>query len=398
MSTTLREMFAQHASNVGPPNLDIDELVELGEGRLRRRRLTAVLGSVAAVVVVIALALAVGAGLNGPLKRTDGPVDRPTSSPEPPLPRPVRKIVYSDPPLFAHTTGSIHFGDHAVETDDGFVHIDVTDDGFVYTREGRAWFSDGGKPIQIGSHLCGASPSGVFSSFANRSVMTANAGSLAAWFDCSEAARPTLVVYDTASRIEVARRPIAYCRRSCELVDVTADYVYFDRGGFVGSPRPEYRFGVTTHQLRVSSPQSYAGDLSSHTRGLVVGGSWQTGTATNGIGQGFSVVGSRLVPLGGSRNGEEVLTHAFDTATRHAVRLRLSPGYRSERTEGFVLFEWLDDDTVALAATGSGNGLGNILTCRLADGRCDLTLKRGTDTNRGPEVSHRIVPHLPLPG
>ncbi len=396
MSASLRTLNLRVRA-VPTPVIDAATLIGRGEARLRRRRLTAVLGSVAAVVIVIALALAVGSGLNGPVKPTNGPVDRPTSSPEPPLPGPVRQLVYGDAQLFAHTTGSIHLGDSSVVTDVGFVHLDVTDAGFVYTREGAAWFSDGGAPVRIGSHLCGAAPNGEFAHYAQRSVMSANAGSLAAWFDCTRPARPTLVVYDTASRIEVARQVVDYCRRSCELVDVTADYVYFDRGIFKGAPEPEYRFDLRTHQLRAASPQSYAADLSSHPRGLVVGDTWETGTATSGTGQVFRVVGSALVPLGGPRDSEETLTRAFDTATRHALRLRLRPDYRGDPDEGFVLFEWLDDDTVALAATGNDNGLGNILTCHLSDARCDLTVKRRASTN-GPEVPYRIVPNLPLPG
>ena len=111
MSTTLREVLARRANDVGPPNLDIDELVGLGEGRLRRRRLTAVLGSAAAVVFVIALALV--AALNGPVKRSDGPVDQAHLLADAPLPQPVRKIVYSDGS--AEPRPTIHFGDRAVE-------------------------------------------------------------------------------------------------------------------------------------------------------------------------------------------------------------------------------------------------------------------------------------------
>ncbi|MBA2559461.1 MAG: hypothetical protein H0V07_06150, partial [Propionibacteriales bacterium] len=70
MSAPLRDVLAQRANDAGTPDLDIHELVGLGEHRLRRRRMTAVLGAASAVVVVIALA--VGAGLNGPFEHSDG--------------------------------------------------------------------------------------------------------------------------------------------------------------------------------------------------------------------------------------------------------------------------------------------------------------------------------------
>jgi hypothetical protein len=379
---TFRDL-ARRAEGLRAPELDVDGLVARGERRLRRRRVIVAVSAAAAVVV-----LAVGGVLvDASLPKARGPIDRPTHPDQTANPV-TRRIVYSDSPLFEHTSGSVHWGDHAVETGDGFVHMDVTDDGFIYTSDGRAWFSDGGTPLRIGSHMCGAAQSGEFSDFAHRSVMSANAGTLAAWFDCTDVARPSLVVYDTSSRREVARRPIKSCRRSCELVDITADYVYFDRGVYTGFPRPEYRFGISTRRLGESTPQLYAEDLVTHPRGLAVGDTWQRSAATSGIGQAFVAVGPRLVPV---RPGNGELTKAFDTATRHPVRLRLPLRYHAARTGDFRLFEWLDDRTVALVADG------DLLTCHLSNGRCDLSVERAGGAH-GQEAPHRIVPNLPLPG
>jgi hypothetical protein len=393
MSTTLRDALTEQINEVGPAHLNVDELVGLGEQRLRRRRrLTTALGSAAAVVLVIALAIG-GAALNR--SADPGPTDTPNTDNQktdddttPPNVAQVRKIVYSE----GFGTHTVHFGDREVETGDGHVHLDVTDDGFIYTYDGRAWFSDGGTPEPIGSHLCSAAPNGDFSHYASSGVMTANTGSLAAWFDCTQAARPTLVVYDTASRREVAHRQLAPCRAgyydvSCELYDLTSGQVYLNQGIY-SDPRPEYRFDVTTGHLSATNPQSYAEDVRSHPRGLVVGDTWQTGTPTEGIYNQFLVVGSRLV------------TKAFDTATGHAVRLRLPPGYHAE-PGAFTLFEWLDDDTVALIGLYEANREANrfdILTCQLS-GRCDLTAQGPED---GVEVEYYLGPvvpeELPLPG
>jgi hypothetical protein len=388
----LHDVFERHAGEAGAPDLDIEMLVSLGERRLRRRRLTAVLGAVSTVAVVIALAIA--ASVSGPVKRSDGPVDNPTA--------PVRRIVYSD--LIRTDTGTglnggtVHLGDQVVDTGNGFVHLDVTDDGFLYTSRGGVWFSDGGTPERVGSHLCSALPNGEFGHFAQRAVMAANSGSTAAWFDCTQPTRPTLVVFDTASRRKVADRPVAMCTGSCELVDVTSEWVYFDRGVYTGFPRPEYRFDVSDNRLRASTKQEYAEDLRSHPRGLVLGDAWQTGTATTGVGQSgpgqglgqrFALAGSRLVPV----NDHDQATSAFDTATRRALRFRLPPGYHVETHDFFHLFEWLDDDTVALVSS-VGWSAGDILRCQLSTGRCVVAVP----ASESPGHTVRIVPNFPLPG
>ena len=390
MSTTLREVLAARADAVGPPDLDIGELVGLGEGRLRRRRLTVLLGA-AAVVFVIVVALAIGIGLDGSGTRSDAPVDRPTPAPKGPLSAPVRKIVYSDG-TGSHTT--IHFGDRAVEVGKGPLHVDVTDDGIVYaTGHGRLWFSDGRTATTIAPHACGS-----FSHYDQNSVMSANAGSLVAWFDCTDAAAPALVVLDTGTGREVFHQPLTFCRPGqgfedqwCGLEAVIGEHVYFSRHfsrDGLKNPVPAsdrlFSFDLTTGRKSRATPQSYAEDVRSQARGLLIGETPQTGTPTDGIGQSFRVVGSRLVPE--PSNGTDVGARVFDTRTGRALRLQLPEG---SKIDGLVLYEWLDDDTVALTAGGGLHSFG-IVTCRLSHNRCDLTVQAAHGV--------RVVPHLPLPG
>jgi hypothetical protein len=103
-----------------------------------------------------------------------------------------------------------------------------------------------------------------------------------------------------------------------------------------------------------------------------------------------------------SASDKFVRTRAFDTATSQPVLFRLPAGYHPdpaagfhqpgeslEGTDTFTPFEWLDDDTVALA---QGDWVGDIITCHLSDGRCDLAVKDG------PHNRHRIAPGMGLPG
>jgi len=64
---------------------------------------------------------------------------------------------------------------------------------------------------------------------------------------------------------------------------------------------------------------------------------------------------------------------------------------RLEGTDTFTPVEWLDDDTVALAQGGI-TFVGDIITCHLSDGRCDLAVKEP------PHTRHRIAPGMALPG
>ena len=77
-------------------------------------------------------------------------------------------------------------------------------------------------------------------------------------------------------------------------------------------------------------------------------------------------------------------SRVWDTTTRAPVRLRLPTGFRSELGREFQLFEWLDDDTVALVNH-------DVLRCTLSTGRCVVAVPATADTKR-------VVPEQPLPG
>lgn len=356
-----------------------------GLGGLRRRRPAAVVAVVVVVVLTVAgvAALVRGEGRStptatGPPRRTTTPTATPTATP------PARQILYSDrrrlrtPPY--NVDDAFHFGDRVIETDTWNVHLDVTDDGFVHTTDdARLWFSDGGRSTQLASGVCGRNwgdESTWIGAYEQDSVMTGNAGSLVAWFDCTSVRRGILVVFDTSVRREVVHQPMSACVRdlgttpSCRMTAVVGDHVYVTQStSRAGAPGAMAMLDVTSRRESPVTAQAYSDDLRSQPRALIVGDSPRTGTLSDGVGQTFGVTRSRLVPMSPSTASADrapVTTSAFQPATGQPVGFHLPPGYH--RDDRFTLFEWLDDDTVALAGR-------DILTCRLSDGRCDLTVR-----------------------
>ena len=219
-----------------------------------------------------------------------------------------------------------------------------------------------------------------------------SSGPWAIWVDCGG----DLVVFDTASGQEVARKPLPSCLDEgwyCEADDVVGEHAYFTReGGASGLQERRYRFDVSTGLVVAATDQMYADDLRSHSRGLVLGDSWRTGTRPLQVR--FDVVGSRLVPT----DVDSAPTKAFDAATGRPVRLRLPRGTTPilqdplARWGGFILFEWLDDDTVALVQSYEQRPVGgDIITCHLSDGRCRLAVPAG------PPDQIRMVPGASFP-
>lgn len=400
MTTTLREVLVRRADDAGRPNLDLADLVDLGEARLRRRRLLAGVGG--ATAVVVAAGFVVGVALIGPVTRGDGPpagspsptVNSPSTSPSPTeaLAADVRQLFYVDVARQPPHEGTFHFGDRAIPSDNAYVLTDVTDDGFVYTSRDDLWFSDGVSSVQIGAGVCGIPPNEGISHESAGAVITGDAGSLVAWFECavpmgSESPQSqTLVVYDTGSRREVVREPCATVA-GCSLDAVIGEHIY---GGFNAGTRSErpFIYDVNTATWIPATPRSYEDEVRNNPRGLMFGDTWET--ATGDEFNGWEVVGTRLVPTVRDGAEDNRRTKAFNTATHQEVQLRLPPGYHPTAA-GFGIFEWLDDDTVALTSGQNGES-GDIIMCQLSDGRCQLAVKAG------PDDMARLLPAHGLPG
>lgn len=403
MTDTLRELLRQGA-DVEVPVLDPHDLVVLGERRLRRRRRNTVAAAVAAVVLVGVSGVVAGTARlesRGPVGRPGGTDDVPSS-----VETPTRPIVWSDDHGHGRV-GALHVGGREVEIDQELHSVldwsmAVTDAGAVFARDDHTvWFTDGGTPQRIASDACVVAAG----DYPSLGLATGNAGPLVAWFDCAPASRGDLVVYDTAVGREVARHHLPACAQtrqpthlpssgaSCVPDAVVGQHVYVGRVDVEGDlVEHRFRLDLATGQVQPTDPATYLEDLRSRPRTLVVGDTWQSGRPTEAVGSrtGLTFRGRELVPTwaGGSpEDGTE--TRVFSRPTGTPVRFRLPAGYQPPPTDvgtEFTIFEWLDDDTVALAQSGF-DVVGDILVCHLADGSCRLAQSHGG-----------IVPGLPLPG
>ncbi len=300
----------------------------------------------------------------------------------------------------------LHLGDRAVATGRDLLSIDVVDGGAAFTTfDGSVWFTDGSRVEVVGTttpgNLVDRGIAWGASGRPNRWVVSENSGSRFAWFEYPTGDRPEIVVYDASLHRRVARvavdvsRPCARCAR---IVAVDAKAVYWTTGLWHGlgsaedtDPRRNqvFRIDVETGARSTVSPSRLRAAFRAGSRMLVVGDSPDSGTLTDGIGQEFAVVDGQLVAR--ARGGAAL----FDSrGTR--LRLRAPPGFHDSPTGGLLLFQWLDDDTVALLdATGWTAGvLGgeDLLVCKLTTGRCRVAVR--TDGAQGSP----IVPELGTPG
>lgn len=392
----LKQLASRAETVVGRADQRLDEVHARIRSAHRRHRAEAVVGACAAVAALI-IGIAVATGSTGE-DRDHGPIPPATETPS----TTTRPIVYADDIAWGGGDANwnlrvrtIHVGDREVRIDQTLFTVrgwplGVTDAGVVYAKtDGSIWLTDGGQPRQIAAQTCaGTHPDPV--DYAG--LTTASTGTWAAWFDCTPGQRGDLVVFDTGTGHEVARRPIPSCRlatnQGCWLDGMIGKLVYFTRNYSPGNDRPSrfraYTFDVATGQVVAASAQKYTDNLRNDPRALVVGDSWRTGTRMTSLD--FDVVGSRLVPTDPQPGPQPRRTRAFDIATGQPVRFRLPAGYHPGPpplsvgddpggVRRFTLFEWLDDDTVALAQLGDSNLTGDIITWRLSDGACHFVAK-----------------------
>ena len=367
MNGVLRDVLSHRAEAVDIPDLDVEALMRRGERRVRRRRLAAVTGTAAAVALAVGVpSLLIDLGGNAQ------PGNRPPSSDTP------TGVQASAPPsrqLVWAVGETIHYGNRTLDTGNDVTELDVTDDGIAFrTHDGNTWFFDGSTTERIGTS--NSTPGGFVKSD----------GSLLAWFATGGNSRDgKIVVYDTRERQVVARfspgrapgspLPVG----SAEMDSVQGESVYwltYVPGPGEKAPRERlFRFSVSTRQQAAVSRQdqerAQEAELRGRARTLVVGDSPDTGKVTDGVGQDFRFVGSRLVATG--EGGDDDQVSVFDGVTGKRISLRAPTGYGP--ADDLELFQWLDHDRMALFATrDTPDQKFELLICRLSDGTCRISV------------------------
>ena len=352
----------------------------------RGRRPTALgVGALALVLVAVALTTAVvrrGGDTVGPAATAPVPAADTT-------PHPARPLVWAE-------GGTIHLGRRTVATGRDLLSLDVTDDGVAFTTfDGLVWFTDGTRPQQIGATLpARAVADGVdWGPFGrpDRWVVSDNAGSRLAWLEVDERERLEVVVYDTARQSVVAQVPVGTGPRGLPTVlSVGDDRVYWTDG--VGAAARVTRYDVSTGRRWRVPAAAYRADVGRRPRMLLLGTSRRFAALSDGVGQAFAFVGTRLRPRGGEWGD------AWDAATGERLVLARPPRstYGFGVAERLELVEWLDDDRfVLLDSTGWNAGvLGgeDLLVCRLSRHSCAVAL------DRPPSARRLVVPEYATPG
>jgi hypothetical protein len=398
VNTNQLNRLARHADAI--TGRQDDRLAEV-HARIRRTRRRHTAGLVLGTGLLVLATMLAAAAL------------RPFSDTSDPSPAPKPGRVDLDPPVSVRPltwtdefwpSRRINYGEQVIDTrldltKYDFATMDLTDGGVVLTTvDGRVWLADGTTVRRVAK-------TGVSSSFLGLlDVRTGNTGSLAAWTDTR-----AVVVYDTADRRVVARHRCGHSY--CQILWVGADRVYVEnrRGG-----ERTLRVEVATGRVTVVSTREVARAMLNQPRALVVGRSFETGQVMPGLDLAFIRQGSRLRPLQVLDGGHDRLATAFDTAG-NPVRLRVPADYG--RARSFTLFQWIDDDRVAMMAGAGGTGFvpgigpdlpeddtgyGDILVCRLSSGDCRLAVpgprEYGDLTGDGAPDRLRIVPHYGTPG
>ncbi len=178
MTKILQDMLHERAASVPGPRVDVEAIIDSGESRVRRGRLTTGLAAAAVAAVV--------AGSSFVLPGLLAHDQEPPATAGTPSPFAERRAGYA-------MHGVIHWGDRTftVGTDvDSYVQ---TDDGFVVANRGGDVFLFDGTDAQRIGHAAG-----------NR-LRADDTGSLVAWVDRTEEGQPQYVVFDTHTMEEVAR-------------------------------------------------------------------------------------------------------------------------------------------------------------------------------------------------
>ena len=326
--------------------------------------------------------------------------DEPKSVEQPKPPEPSRKVEEPGTRPITYGQGqTLHLGNREIDTGLNFLSVAVTDHGAALTTiDGGIWFTDGKTVKRIGSTIAlrvrGRSVSGP-AGMPRDWVITDTAGSLLAWLEYpgQRPDRPELVVYDSGSRLVLDRRPIEVPDGgSAHVLAVAGRAVFLGEGpGGAGSRSPGsvHRFDVDTGVLEPVDVAELAAARREVSRALVVGPSAEAGgvlhtegflgeTDTKSVGR---LTNSGTNSVGRLTVNDSAFDELIDPHTGEQVELRVPAGYESGQM-WFV--QWLDDTRFTLISGisglygnwGGGAPVGDLLVCRITEGRCEVQLDR----------------------
>ena len=339
----------------------------LRETARRRARRTTVTSIAVAASVVAASAATVYLGRDVDREPEPAPVTPPTSRP----------LTYAD-------GSTIHYGDRTVEADGPVVELDLTDYGVAFrTDDGQIWFSDGSTTDRLGR--LGETGPGYSDEWPLTShpgwMLSSNAGSRLVWFEFPSPGDPEVVVYDTGSRHEVARDPVALGPGHTAVpAELSERFVYWFR-----DPNPDkmpeeqaqVRYDPATgEQSPITEPELLRDldrDAAERSVRLKGDGRWETAPHGFHYSDGMDLqIGlsleketagvDGLAPLGpGDQVAEDVNGHPFV--------FEPPPGYTDKAGVAWLV-QWLDDETVVVVSPLRQGT--NLISCHLDTGRCDV--------------------------
>ena len=371
MNVDLQNLLTTRADSVDPPTFDSSAVVAHGE-RLVRRRIRLVAAGAALAVALTggtsALLLELGSDRTAPSERPPSVV--------PPWTPGTRPVTYGQ-------EQTLHLGERQIATGLDFLSLDVTDDGAALTTlDGRIWFTDGSSIDRIGTTLGGRKDdSGGVGWQMHRPkewVVSDTRGSLLAWleFHNQRAGRPELVVYDSASRTVLARKPVDIPRGGVALVVTIVDREVFlvTTSNARNARRSLLSYDVDSGELGAVDAATVEAARRDEPRALVVGPSVDDGKLLS-----WEQTGDDLTTTGVLTVRDSELEGLFDPGTGERVVLRVPLAERVGLPDRLWFVQWIDDDRFT-AFFLRPVSTGDLLVCRISAGRCDIAVDASTWT------------------
>ena len=346
---------------VPPP---FEALRETARRRVRRTRVASI---AIAAIAVAASATTVYLGRDSDRQSEPAPVTPPTSRP----------MTYAD-------GNTIHYGDDTIEAERPVVELDLTDHGVGFrTDDGRLWFTEGSTPEKLGD--LGTTGPGYGDDkwpLTTRPgwMLSSNAGSRLVWFEFLAPGEPEIVVYDTATRQEVARDAVVVQPGHTVMPTLVSDrFVYWvkdaDPEAFPAE-QTQFRYDVQAReQARVTEAELLDDlDADAAVRSVRLKGDDRAEAAPGfhysdgmGLQMGLDLTKDAagvngVAPVGaGDLKAEDV--------NRRPFVFEPPPDYTAKSGVAWLV-QWLDNETVVVfSPLPQGTDL---ITCHLETKTCDL--------------------------